>query len=480
MSNSIHSTGFPSSGHFIGLVGLGVMGQNLALNIARRGYSVSVYNRTASRTEAFVNERVRGEPIHATYDLQTFVQSLARPRKIILMVQAGAAVDGMIESLVPLLEPGDLLIDMGNSHYADTERRLEMLATRGLLFLGTGVSGGERGALEGPSIMPGGTREAYALVEEVLTRIAAQTDDGACCTYLGRGGAGHFVKMVHNGIEYAIMQAIAEAYDVLRAAARLSTNQIADLFEQWNEGELNSFLMEISCKALRKTDDETGKPLVEMILDKAEQKGTGKWTAQAALDLGVPAPSLATAVFARTLSHFKEHRLKIAEALSNTLCQSCPLETQPLVQAMERSLHLSMFLAFSQGLWLLSEASRAYDYGLNLSEVLRIWKGGCIIRAQMLNFLREIVQEGGDNPHLLLSTKAQAFVLEHLPKALHVIKVAHQCGIPVPVLGSAVDYLLSMSRANLPANLIQAQRDFFGAHTYERVDKPGTFHTEWE
>jgi len=469
-----------ADGNFIGLIGLGVMGQNLALNIARKGYSISVYNRTASRTEAFVKERVREEPITPAYDLQTFVQSLARPRKIILMVQAGAAVDAMIDTLVPLLDRGDLIIDMGNSHYADTERRIENLAARGLLFLGTGVSGGERGALEGPSIMPGGTSEAYALVEEVLTRIAAQTEDGACCTYLGRGGAGHFVKMVHNGIEYAIMQAIAEAYDVLRSAARLSTSHIADLFEQWNQGELNSFLMEISYKALRKTDEETGKPLVEMILDKAEQKGTGKWTAQAALDLGVPTPSLATAVFARTLSHFKEHRVKIAEAISDQLCQSCPLDTQSLIEAMEHSLRLSMFLAFSQGLWLLSEASRAYDYGLNLSEVLRIWKGGCIIRARMLNFLREIVQEGGDNPHLLLSPKAQAFVLENVPFARKVMDAAHTCGIPVPVLGSAVDYLLSMSRANLPANLIQAQRDFFGAHTYERIDKQGTFHTEWE
>ncbi len=469
-----------TNGSFIGLIGLGVMGQNLALNIARKGYPVSVYNRTAARTEAFVRERLKQEPITPTYDLQTFVQSLARPRKIMLMVQAGAAVDSMIETLIPLLDGGDLIIDMGNSHYADTERRMEALAARGLLFLGTGVSGGERGALEGPSIMPGGTPEAYALVEEVLTRIAAQTEDGACCTYLGRGGAGHFVKMVHNGIEYAIMQAIAEAYDLLRAAARLSTSQIADLFEEWNRGELNSFLMEISYKALRRIDEETGQPLVEMILDKAEQKGTGKWTAQAALDLGVPTPSLATAVFARTLSHFKGDRVKIAEAISDALCQSCPLDTSTLIEAMERSLRLSMFLAFSQGLWLLWEASRAYDYGLNLSEVLRIWKGGCIIRARMLNFLRDIVREGDGNPHLLLSPNAQAYVLENIPFALKVVNVAHTCGIPMPVLDSAVDYLLSMSRANLPANLIQAQRDFFGAHTYERVDKPGTFHTEWE
>lgn len=469
-----------ANGNFIGLIGLGVMGQNLALNIARKGYSVSVYNRTASRTEAFVRERVNNEPITPAYDLQTFVQSLQRPRRIILMVQAGSAVDAMIESLTPLLERGDLIIDMGNSHYADTERRLETLATRGLLFLGTGVSGGERGALEGPSIMPGGTPEAYALVEEVLTRIAAQTEDGACCTYLGRGGAGHFVKMVHNGIEYAIMQAIAEAYDVLRSAARLSTTQIADLFEKWNGGALNSFLMEISFKALRRVDEETGNPLVEMILDKAEQKGTGKWTAQSALDLGVPAPSLATAVFARTLSHFKDDRAQIASAMADSLCHSCPLAPSDLIEAVEHSLLLSMFLSFSQGLWLLSEASRTYDYGLNLSEVLRIWKSGCIIRARMLNFLREIVQEDRENPHLLLSPKAQAFVLEQIPFALRVIETAHTCGVPVPVHSSAVDYLLSMSRANLPANLIQAQRDFFGAHTYERIDKPGTFHTEWE
>lgn len=467
------------NGNFIGLIGLGVMGQNLALNIARKGYAVSVYNRTASRTEAFISERVQHEPITPTYDLQTFVQSLARPRKIILMVQAGSAVDSMIETLVPLLEAGDLIVDMGNSHYADTERRLQALAARGLLFLGTGVSGGERGALEGPSIMPGGTPEAYALVEEVFTRIAAQTEDGACCTYLGRGGAGHFVKMVHNGIEYAIMQAIAETYDLLRSVGNLPIPQIADLFEQWNGGELNSFLMEISYKALRKIDDETGKPLVEMILDKAEQKGTGKWTAQAALDLGVPAPSLATAVFARTLSHFKADRVKIAEALSATITRSCPQGTPPLAETVERALLLGMFLAFSQGLWLLHEASRVYDYGLSLSEVLRIWKGGCIIRARMLNLLREMVKEDDALPHLLLSPRAHALIQENLVHLHKAVEVAHACSVPAPVLSSALDYLLSMSRASLPANLIQAQRDFFGAHTYERIDKPGTFHTEW-
>jgi len=395
-------------------------------------------------------------------------------------VQAGSAVDAMIESLTPLLDAGDLIIDMGNSHYADTERRLEALSARGLLFLGTGVSGGERGALEGPSIMPGGTPEAYALVEKMLTQIAAQTEDGACCTYLGRGGAGHFVKMVHNGIEYAIMQAIAEAYDVLRVAAGMSAGQIADLLERWNAGALNSFLMEISYKALRRVDDETGNPLVEMILDRAEQKGTGKWTAQAALDLGVPTPSLATAVFARTLSHFKEDRVRVAETMGAQLAADVTVDVDALTAAVERSLQLSMFLSFSQGLWLLWEASRTYDYGLNLSEVLRIWKGGCIIRARMLNFLREIVAEGGHNPHLLFSPRAQALVKESLPSAGLLLETAHSCGVPMPVLSSAVDYVLSMARANLPANLIQAQRDFFGAHTYERVDKPGTFHTEWE
>lgn len=469
-----------ATGNFIGLIGLGVMGQNLALNIARKGYSVSVYNRTASRTEQFVKARVTHEPVTAAYDLQSFVQGLARPRKVILMVQAGAAVDAMIDSLTPFLEPGDLIIDMGNSHFPDTERRMQSLATKGLLFLGTGVSGGERGALEGPSIMPGGTPEAYHLVGEMLTRIAAQTEDGACCTYLGRGGAGHFVKMVHNGIEYAIMQAIAEAYDVLRFVLQLSTPQIADIFEEWNARELNSFLMEISYKALRKKDDETGKPLVELILDKAEQKGTGKWTTQAALDLGVPAPSLATAVFARTLSHFKADREKVALALADSLQHPSPVNTGWLTDALQQTLLLGMFVSFSQGLWLLTEASRTYDYGLDMSEVLRIWKGGCIIRARMLNFLQEIVRERENNPHLLLSPKAQAFVRDKLPVALQVLHVAHTYAIPMPMLGSGVDYLLSMARANLPANLIQAQRDFFGAHTYERVDKPGTFHTEWE
>jgi len=461
----------------VGVVGLAVMGQNLALNIARNGYAVAVYNRTAERTKKFIEERVKAEKIIPSYDIEHFVASIERPRKIILMVKAGTPVDEMIEELLPHLEKGDLLVDAGNSHYADTNRRLEKLSHHGILYLGMGVSGGEYGALHGPSIMPGGSLEAYRMLQDVLTKIAAKTEDGPCCTYVGNGSAGHFVKMVHNGIEYAIMQSIAEIYDIMRKILRMSTSEIGQVFEEWNKGELSSFLVEITYKIMEYMDEETGKPLVELILDTAEQKGTGKWTAQAALDLGVPTPSLNVAVFARTISHFKEHRRELSRVFGE---KSRVTSDKSLIKDLEKSLLLTMFLSFSQGLWLIHEASKAYNYNIDLPEVLRIWKGGCIIRARLLNYLGAILKENPENINLLASNNAMDFVKEKLSSALKVSSIARESGLPTPVLNSSIDYLFSLTEENLPANLIQAQRDFFGAHTFERVDKEGTFHVEWQ
>ncbi|MCS7202770.1 MAG: NADP-dependent phosphogluconate dehydrogenase [Dictyoglomus sp.] len=463
----------------IGLVGLAVMGQNLALNIARKGYSVSVYNRTPKKTEEFLKEKVKEEKIIPCYDLKNFVDSLEKPRKIILMVKAGNPVDEMINDLLPYLDPGDLIIDGGNSHYLDTSRRIKELKEKGILYLGMGVSGGEYGALYGPSLMPGGSETAYKMVEDLLLKISAKTDDGPCCTFVGRDSAGHFVKMVHNGIEYAYMQAIAETYDIMRKALKMNSYEIGDVFENWNKGELNSFLMEISYKIMRYIDREKGIPLVELILDKAEQKGTGKWTAQSALDLGVPTPSLNLAVEARTLSYFKDLRKDLSKKYS-ILNSNILLEKEKILKDLEKSLLFALFMAFSQGLWLISSASKAFDYGINLSEVLRIWKGGCIIRAKILNFLREIINENPENVNLLNSEKSISFVKDKLDSIKNITKLAKDFNIATLVLNSSLDYFLSLIEEDLPANLIQAQRDFFGAHTFERKDKEGIFHIQWE
>ena len=466
----------------IGVIGMGVMGQNLALNLARHGIPVCVYNRTAERTEAFMRERVRGEPIAPAYTLEELVQRLSRPRRILLMVQAGPAVDQVLEALVPLLERGDVVMDGGNSHYADTERRMQALAARGIHFLGIGISGGERGALEGPSLMPGGSPEAYALVEPLLTRIAARSEEGPCCGYMGRGGAGHYVKMVHNAIEYAFMQGIAEAYDVMGTALGLSAEAIAEVFERWNEGNLNAYLVGLAARVLRYPDPEIGAPLVERILDRAEQKGTGRWAAQSALELGVPAPTLMAAVVARTLSHFKADRERIAAGFPwpDGRPATAPGDEVEALADLEAALNLVVLTAFSQGLWLLHEASRAYAYGVDRGEVLRVWRAGCIIRARWLGFLQEVVREDPEDPHLLFSPRFRAEIRDRLPAAGRVLRLAFAHGIPMPALSTAVDYVLSMRRSRLPANLIQAQRDAFGAHTYERIDRPGVFHTDWE
>lgn len=463
----------------IGLIGLGVMGRSLALNIGNKGFSISVYNKTTKKTKDFIDNVVSGQDIYGYNKIESFVESLKKPRKIILMIKAGEPVDIMIQQLIPLLEQGDLIMDGGNTYYKDTNRRIDELEKRGLLFLGLGVSGGETGALEGPSLMPGGSKEAYNLVEDIILNIAAHTESGPCCTYIGNYSAGHFVKMLHNGIEYGMMQAIAEVYDIFRKVLKLSGEEIGNIFESWNDGDLNSYLMEISYKIMSHKDKETGNLTIEQILDKAGQKGTGKWTAQTSFDLGIPTPSLSAAVEGRVLSFFKEERKhlsrKIAKDYPNT-----SINKEKLINDLENSLLFTNIMLFSQGLWLIDEASKKYNYDINLAEVLRIWKGGCIIRARMLDFFREIIMDNSEDANMLSNHKSMEFIESKIDSIKAVTNIAKEFYIPTIVHNSALDYYFSMIEENLPANLIQAQRDFFGAHTYSRMDKEGIFHTDWE
>lgn len=463
----------------IGLLGLGVMGRNLALNIANNGFSVSAFNWTPEETKDFIEKKVKNEDVSPYYDIKSFVESLSKPRKIFLMIRSGEPVDNMIHELLPYLDKGDLIIDGGNSYFKDTTRRINELKEKGILYLGVGVSGGESGALNGPSLMPGGSKDGYELVKEILLKIAAQTEAGPCCTYVGDDSAGHFVKMLHNGIEYGMMQAMSEVYDILRKSLKLSSEEIGEVFENWNKGELNSFLMEISYKLMKHKDEATGTPTVEFILDKAGQKGTGKWTAETALDLGIPTPSLNVAVEGRVLSFFKEDRIK----LSNKIAKKYPdilLNKEKVIDDLEKSLLFSNFILFSQGLWLMAEASKVYNYNINLPEVLKIWKGGCIIRAKMLDFMRETIEENSENINLLHNEKSLQFLLDKLESVKNVTNIAKDFYIPALIHNSSLDYFFSLIEENSPANFIQAQRDFFGAHTYNRTDKEGVFHTNWE
>jgi len=461
-----------------GLIGMAVMGQNLALNVESKGFSVVVYNRTAARTEEFMDERGAGKKIADTYSIPDFVSALSRPRKIMLMVKAGQPVDDFIEQLVPHLEKGDVLIDGGNSHFPDTIRRNKALADKGILYIGTGVSGGEEGALHGPSIMPGGQREAYDLVEPIFTKIAAQVDGEPCCAYIGADGAGHYVKMVHNGIEYGDMQLIAEAYFIMKHALNLSARELYDVFAEWNEGELNSYLIEITRDILARKDEETGEPLVEMILDKAGQKGTGKWTSQSALDLGIAAPTIAEAVFARCMSAAKEERVAAAEILRGP-STTYGGDSKEFIEAIRQALYASKICSYAQGFALIREAGKEYGWDLQFGEIARIWRGGCIIRAQFLHRITEAYQRDPELPNLMLDPFFKDVLERAQENWRHVVASASTLGLPVPAFSSALAYFDSYRRDRLPANLIQAQRDYFGAHTYERVDKEGTFHTEW-
>ena len=462
----------------IGLIGLAVMGQNLVLNIERNGYQVSVYNRTAERTREFIAGPAAGKSIIATYSIEEFVDSLQQPRRIMIMVKAGLPVDEVIMQMQPYLEKGDLVIDGGNSYFRDTERRSETLAEQGINFMGVGISGGEEGALWGPSIMPGGDSEAYRLIEPIYSAIAAKVNGDACVAYIGPRGAGHYVKMVHNGIEYGVMQLIAEAYDILRCGQGLTANELHEIFSIWNEGPLASFLIEITTDIFAFKDEQTGLPLVDLILDQAGQKGTGKWTSQEALELGVPTPTINAAVESRILSAYKSERVRIAELYPSQTDSSRSSE-KDFITAVGETLFACMLLAYTQGLALLSAASQEYGYGINLAEVVRIWRGGCIIRAGFLEDVRAAYGEQSNLPNLLLAPFVHDALLARQEYWRQVLKIAIEMQIPVPAMSASLAYLDGYRRASLPANLIQAQRDYFGSHTYQRIDRPGIFHTEW-
>ncbi len=462
----------------IGLIGLGVMGQNLVLNMESKGYSVSVYNRTTDKVKGFLEGRASGKNILGTYSIKELFYSLAPPRRIIFMVKAGPAVDELIGQIKPYLSKGDILIDGGNSFFRDTERRCKALTPEGIHYMGMGISGGEEGALKGPSIMPGGPKEAYDLLAPLLTRIAAQVDDGPCCTYIGPSGAGHFVKMVHNGIEYGDMQLIGETYDILRTSLGLEPAELADIFARWDEGVLNSFLIEITAKIFLKTDEETGKPLVDMILDKAGHKGTGKWTSQTAFDLGVAIPTINAAVEARILSAYKVERLEASKTLGGAQKQF-EGKKEDLIEGVHDALYASKICSYAQGMAMMKVASTGYGWNLNLAEISRIWKGGCIIRARLLDLIKEVYRQRTDLPNLLLHPEFSARILKAQESWRTVIGTANQLGIPCLALSASLNYFDSYRRDRLPQNLTQAQRDFFGAHTYERVDREGVFHTEW-
>ena len=465
-----------------GVIGLAVMGENLALNVESRGFPIAVYNRTASKTKEFMETRAVGKDVKAAYSLEEFVQILERPRKILVMVKAGPPVDAVIEKLKPLLDEGDMIIDGGNSLYEDTERRTRDLeSTTKLGFVGMGVSGGEEGALHGPSLMPGGTEFAYRELEPILTKIAAQVDDGPCVTYVGAGGAGHYVKMVHNGIEYGDMQLIAEAYDVLKNGLGLSNQQLQETFAEWNRtDELNSYLIEITADIFKYVDPETGHHLVDLILDSAGQKGTGRWTVLSSLELGVPIPTIYAAVNARVMSAYKDERVAAAKELPG------PGETYPgdaalFVDKVRDALYCSKMCSYAQGMALIAKASQEFNYHISLPESARIWKGGCIIRASFLDKIRKAFAENPGLPNLLLAPEFKQSILDRQEAWREVLVLANKLGIPVPAFSSSLDYFDSYRRANLPQNLTQAQRDYFGAHTYERTDKPRGefFHTEW-
>jgi 6-phosphogluconate dehydrogenase len=461
-----------------GLIGLAVMGENLALNVERNGFPVAVYNRTASRTDEFMAERAAGRDIKPTYSPEELVASLAQPRRIVIMVKAGGPVDAVIQQLKPLLEPGDALIDGGNSLYEDTVRRTIELEAEGLRFIGMGVSGGEEGALNGPSLMPGGTQEAYADLEPILTKISAQVDDGPCVTYIGPGGAGHYVKMVHNGIEYGDMQLIAEAYDLLRSAG-LTAAQLHDVFADWNKtDELNSFLIEITTEIFTYIDPDTHKPLVDVIMDKAGQKGTGRWTVMSALELGVPIPTITAAVNARIASSYKDERIAASKLLSGPTAKY-EGDQQTFVDQVRDALYCSKICSYAQGMALMSAASKEFGFNLNLSEISRIWKGGCIIRAGFLDKIKQAFADDPNLPNLLLAPEFKQTILDRQEAWREVMAIAAKIGVPVPAFSASLDYFDSYRREYLPQNLTQAQRDFFGAHTYERIDQDGSFHTEW-
>jgi 6-phosphogluconate dehydrogenase len=462
----------------IGVVGLAVMGRNLALNIESRGHAVSVFNRSRERTDDMLNA-FPGKKLVGTYSPEEFVQSLEKPRRILLMVKAGEATDATIAELLPLLDKGDVLIDGGNTFFKDTIRRNEELARHGIHFIGTGVSGGEEGALHGPSIMPGGQKEAYDLVAPILTEIAARAPDGEpCVSYMGPDGAGHYVKMVHNGIEYGDMQLIAESYAVLKSVLGLSNEELAKVYTEWNKGELDSYLIEITSRILAKKDDKTGKHLVDVILDRAAQKGTGKWTSQSALDLGVPLQLITEAVFARVLSSMKDERVAASKTLTGPDAVK-PKDRDALIESVRKALYFSKIVSYAQGFAQLRAASAEYKWSLNYGEIAKVFRAGCIIRARFLQKITDAYLNDGELTNLLMAPYFADIADKYQDALREVVVAAVQAGVPVPCFSSAIAYFDGYRAQTLPANLIQAQRDLFGAHTFERVDDKGSFHADW-
>ncbi|WP_077358793.1 NADP-dependent phosphogluconate dehydrogenase [Virgibacillus halodenitrificans] len=463
----------------IGVIGLAVMGKNLAMNMESRGYSVAVYNRSVEKTEDFMANEAKGKNFVGATSIEEFIESLEKPRKIMLMVKAGDATDATIATLKPYLEKGDILIDGGNTLYEDTIRRNKELEKTGIHFIGTGVSGGEEGALKGPSMMPGGQKEAYDLVAPIFEAIAAKVDDAPCTTYIGPDGAGHFVKMVHNGIEYGDMQLISEAYFILKHVLGLDTDELHDVFADWNKGELDSYLIEITADIFKKKDEDTGQPLIDVILDTAGQKGTGKWTSKNALDLGVPLPLITESVFARFISAMKDERVKASKVLSGPAPEAFTGDKRELIEAVRKALYMSKICSYAQGFAQMRAQSEEYGWDLKYGDIAMIWRGGCIIRAHFLQKIKEAYDRDPALANLMLDPYFKEIVEGYQSALREVVSVAVKHGIAVPTFSSAIAYYDSYRSEDLPANLLQAQRDYFGAHTYQRKDKEGTFHTNW-
>ena len=463
----------------IGLIGLAVMGENLVLNMESKGFQVAVFNRTTAVTEKFAANRGKGKNIQPTTTIEEFVGALQRPRKAMIMVKAGAPVDAVINELVPFLEKGDVIIDGGNSLFTDTQRRGRELEGRGIHFVGCGVSGGEEGALKGPSLMPGGPRASWEIIAPIFTKIAAQVDGEPCCRYMGPDGAGHYVKMVHNGIEYGDMQLICEAYAILSSVLGLDAAELANIFSEWNRGDLDSYLIDITAQIFRKHDPETGKPMVEVILDKAGQKGTGIWTLQSAIRQSIVISTINAAVEARVISSRKEERVEASKILPQPKIEKFTGNRDELVTAVRDALYASKIVSYAQGMELLGAASVEFKWNLNFGDIATIWRGGCIIRAKFLNRIVEAYKRDPALHNLLLDS----YFTDIIRKTQHnwriAVATAVEQGVAVPAFSASLAYFDSYRQARLPSNLLQAQRDFFGAHTYERVDKPGVFHTEW-
>ncbi len=462
----------------IGMVGLGVMGRNLLMNMADHGFSVAGLDTDQAKVQALKTEGA-GKPVEATTDAAAFVGLLKSPRAIILLVPAGKAVDAVIAEMIPLLNKGDLIIDAGNSHFKDTERRAKELDTKQMHFFGMGVSGGEAGARHGPSLMPGGPRDAYEHVRPILEAVAAKVDGQPCVTYLGPGACGHYVKMVHNGIEYGVMQILAETYDLLHRGLEMDNAEMAKIFTQWNQGELASFLVEITAKVFRKIDPKTGKHLLDSVLDVARQKGTGKWTSQEAMDLQVPLLTVDAAVGLRDMSAYDKERA-VASRLLHGAHGSVAGDPKSLVQHLANAYYAAVVVTYAQGFAMLRAASQAYGYKLDLAGVVRIWRGGCIIRAALLDNIFAAFQKRTDLPNLLLDPTLSQEIMKRQRDLRAIIRGAIDLGIPVAGLMNSLAYFDSYRTARLPTNLTQAQRDFFGAHTYERIDEKGTFHSQWD